>query len=186
VRLKIRKFAPARPPDEANFRIAALAAAAVAIPTLVAQTLLEPVDLDPQLRELAAAQPVAAGPAEPVPDLVGFAAQTERLARRDYAAPRGTGDALIDLVELPQQLTDGAAIGAAMVIAAATVVAMFPAAVVVAILGGSRNSGQRGGRSGDRDEQFTHIDYSLLHDCRSRRYTPAHKAVLNALDRIRS
>src|SRR5688500_2920131 len=141
-------------------------AAAVAVAPLDAEALLEPVHLDPQLGELTPAEAVAAGAVEPVADLVRLTAQAEGLAGRDHAPAGRAVDPLPNLVEPDQQLLDGTAIRAAIVPAA--VVALVPLAVVAAILGGSRNSGQRGGRDGDGNKQFTHYPTPLaarLLDC---------------------
>src|ERR1044072_4316575 len=75
----------------ASFRgapdFSALEAAAVAVVALDAQALLEPVHLELQAGELAAAETAARSDREPGADLVRFAAQAERLALRGHPAP---------------------------------------------------------------------------------------------------
>src|SRR5687768_11975697 len=142
-----------------------LAATAVAIATLVTQPLLELIDPLVQLGELTSRESVTTGTLEPVADLVRLAAEAQGLARRDDTATRGLIDPLLDLVDPDHQLPDGTAIWTLIVPAA--IVALIPLAVIAAILGRSRNSGQGGGRNGDGNEKLAHNQLLMLHDCRS-------------------
>ena len=120
------------------------------IPALEPNPLFQAVHLNPELGEFAAAEAVPAGTLQAIADLVGFAAKAESLALGNDPVAQRTIDALIDLVDLPDELVDRPAVGTAVI------GALAPAAILV--LRGSRDGRQGGGRDGDGDEQLTHLN----------------------------
>jgi hypothetical protein len=83
-----------------------LVAAAVAVLTLDAQALLEPIDLHPKGAELTAADAVAAGEAQPALDLVRLAGQAVGLALGDDPALDRTLDPALGAAKVAKQLVD--------------------------------------------------------------------------------
>ena len=132
-----RRVVPRRP------ELSALEAAAVAVVALEAQALLEPVDLGPKRRELAAGDAVAGGALQLTLDRIGLAAQADRLALRDDPAVDRTLDAVLDPLEVAAQLVDRLARRAAAISLGVAAVAAMVAAMA-GILGRGRSDGEDG------------------------------------------
>src|SRR5687768_605891 len=83
-----------------------LVASAVAVAALDAQALLEPVHLDPQRREFAAVDAVAARLVEAHLDPMRVTTKAGGLATRDEAALNRTLDAILRAAKVAKQLVD--------------------------------------------------------------------------------
>ena len=110
---------------------ARLEAAAVAVVALRMQAPLKLGDLETELAELAAPDPVPLAAAQLEADLADVAAQAERLAARQGAPLHRTLDPGIDPVEIAAQLEHG--LPAPAIVEAATALIVEPAVALTAV-----------------------------------------------------